>query len=217
MIDCKAIKPDASCRGSSILSASVISQSINQVMQSIDSNTQHWSVTVEKYLQMFGASSFRTQGLFYLAEINGIVQYKLWESTGIIPTSVHPSSARSTLSIKSAGSREATKEAVLSYVQKVTGSSINWPRKKRTGGLADECFDMADAFVLAQYGLIQDKTKALLAFSGITSDGKQSILNSTLFADYVKVQIAHHIRKYCEDAMTQSLETLTSDFVEVGT
>ena len=198
------------------MSASVISQSINQVMQSIDSNPQHWNVTVEKYLQMFGASSFRTQGLFYLAEINGIIQYKLWESMGVVPTSVHPSSARSTLSIKSAGSREATKETVLSYVQKVTGSSINWPRKKRSDGLADECFDMADAFVLAQYGLIQDKAKSLLAFSGISGDGKQSISNSTLFVDYIKVQIAHHIRKYYEDSMTQSLETLSPEFLDVG-
>ena len=164
---------------------------------------------------MFGASSFRTQGLFYLAEINGIIQYKLWESTGVIPTSVHPSSARSTLSIKSAGSRDATKEAVLSYVQRVAGSSIDWPRKKRAAGLADECFDMADAFVLARYGFIQDKAKSLLAFSGVSGDGKQSLSNSTLFADYVKVQIAHHIRKYCEDATAQSLETLTSDFLDV--
>ena len=197
------------------MSASVISHSIDQVMHSIDNDPQHWNVTVEKYLQMFGASSFRTQGLFYLAEINGIVQYKLWESTSVVPTSVHPSSARSLLSIKSAGSREATKEAVLSYVQKVTGSSIEWPRKKRTGGLADECFDMADAYVLARYGFIQDKAKSLLAFSGISGDEKQSLLNSALFADYVKVQIAHHIRKYCEDETTQSLETLTSEFINV--
>lgn len=215
IVACHAIKPDSSCKGNSILSAAAIVRSIRETVASIDDNPTHWNITVEKYLQMFGASSFRTQGLFYLAEINGIVQYKLWENTGVAPASVHPSTARSTLSIKSAGNRDDTKDVVLAYAQKAVGSSIHWPRKKRSDGLADECFDMADAFVLARYGLIQDKVRSLLALASISPDLQSSIQHSTLFADFVKVHFAHHLRKYSQDDQTISLASLSPEFLEV--
>ena len=53
-----------------------------------------WDIVIEKYLQMFGASTFRTQSLFYLAEINGIIQYKCWEEMHTFPRTFHPSTAR---------------------------------------------------------------------------------------------------------------------------
>ena len=92
----KAIHPDASCKGNSILSASQIYQSIQSTMKSIDGKIQleNWNIVIEKYLQMFGTASFRTQSLFYLAEINGIIQYKCWEDIHSMPMTIHPSTAR---------------------------------------------------------------------------------------------------------------------------
>ena len=92
----KAIHPDASCKGNSILSASQIYQSIQSTMKSIDGKIQpeNWNIIIEKYLQMFGTASFRTQSLFYLAEINSIIQYKCWEDIHSMPMTIHPSTAR---------------------------------------------------------------------------------------------------------------------------
>lgn len=92
MVHCGAIKPNHSFKGNSILVASELIKSIQSTIQSIDSNLTEWDIVEEKYLQNFGNSNFRTQGLFYLAEINGIVQYKLWELTGtgsVLCPSVH--------------------------------------------------------------------------------------------------------------------------------
>ena len=95
---CKAIRPTAQCKGSSILSSSYIfSHFLSEVRKhdpAFQSNPSRWHVTIEKYLQMFNATSFRTQGLFYLAGINGVMQYKCWESFQAPPLLLHPSTAR---------------------------------------------------------------------------------------------------------------------------
>ena len=95
---CKAIRPTAQCKGSSILSSSYIFSHFLSEVRKLDpafqSNPSRWHVAIEKYLQMFNATSFRTQGLFYLAEINGVMQYKCWESFQALPLLLHPSTAR---------------------------------------------------------------------------------------------------------------------------
>lgn len=216
VLACKAIKPDNSCKGSSILSANAILQTIQSTINLIDPKTNGWNIVIEKYLQMFGASTFRTQGLFYLAEINGIIQFRMWEQFGRQPVCIHPSTARSTLSLKSAGNREDTKEAVFAFVRKKVGNQIQWPQKKRSNGYADECYDMADAFVLAQFGRIYDRVHSLLSFAGITDDLHQTLLQSPLFLDFFKVNVAHHLRKYYLDDSLSSLTTVSQEMLAVG-
>ena len=89
---CKAIRPTAQCKGSSIFSHFL--SEVRKHDPAFQSNPSRWHVTIEKYLQMFNATSFRTQGLFYLAEINGVMQYKCWESFQAPPLLLHPSTAR---------------------------------------------------------------------------------------------------------------------------
>lgn len=99
-----AIHPPSECKSNSILSASFIFDAIQHRMKHVDPELtmSEWNIVIEKYLQMFGTSSFRTQSLFYLAEINGIIQYKCWETMKSFPLTIHPSTARffSSFSIK---------------------------------------------------------------------------------------------------------------------
>ena len=216
VLACKAMKPDHSCKGNSILSASTILQSIQSTIDQIDPDSNQWNVVIEKYLQMFGSNTFRTQSLFYLAEINGIIQFRIWERLGRQPICVHPSTARSVLSLKSAGNREDTKEAVFAYVREKVGDQIQWPQKKRSSGFADECYDMADAFVLAQFGRIQDRVQSLRSFAGITNDVSETLLQSPLFLSFFKTNLAHHLRKYYLDDSMLSLKGVPEEMLLVG-
>ena len=92
----RAIHPPSECKGNSLLSAASIFKTIKTEMSRIDTqlDPHDWNIVIEKYLQMFGAATFRTQSLFYLAEINGIIQYKCWEDFNILPQTFHPSTAR---------------------------------------------------------------------------------------------------------------------------
>lgn len=214
VLACKATKPDHSCKGNSILSANAILQSIQSIIDKIDPDTTQWNVAIEKYLQMFGSNTFRTQSLFFLAEINGIVQFRMWEKFGRQPMCVHPSTARSVLSLKSAGNREDTKEAVFAYVRDKVGDQVQWPQKKRSSGFADECYDMADAYVLAQFGRIQDRVQSLRSFTGMKDDCS-SFLQSPLFLSYFKTNLAHHLRKYYLDDSMSSLTTVPEELLLV--
>lgn len=176
----------------------------------------NWNIVEEKYLQNFGNSNFRTQGLFYLAEINGILQYKLWELTGTAPLCVHPSTARSLLSLKPTENRADTKAEVLRYVQQVTGTEISWPKKRRNEGFAEECYDMADAYVLARYALVRDHAKQMLLDAEISDDLRKSLHESSLFLDFVKIHIAHFAQKYCVDAKMDHLDTIPLPLLEVS-
>ena len=216
MVHCGAIKPNHSFKGNSILVASELIKSIQSTIQSIESNLTEWDIVEEKYLQNFGNSNFRTQSLFYLAEINGIVQYKLWELTGTAPFCVHPSTARSLLSLRPTENREDTKAEVLRYVQKATGTKISWPKKKRSEGFADECYDMADAYVLSRYALVRDHTKQLLLDAKITDDLRKSLHESMFFSDFVKIHIAHFAQKYCVDEKMEHLDTIPLPLLEVS-
>ena len=216
VVHCGAIKPNPSFKGNSVLIASDIIKSIQSTIQSIDSDMTRWNIVEEKYLQKFGNSNFRTQGLFYLAEINGILQYKLWELTGTAPLCVHPSTARSLLSLRPTNTREETKKEVLRYVRQTTGTEISWPKKKRSDGFADECYDMADAYVLARYALASDHAKQLLINAAITDDLRESLRDSALFSEFVKIHIAHFAQKYSVDEKMYHMDTIPLPLLEVG-
>ena len=167
---------------------------------------------MEEYLKMFGSTSFRTQGLFYLAEINGIIQFKCWEMFGSPPITLHPSTARSLLAVKSAGDRQETKKAVLQFVQSQTQDMIQWPQKKRGSGLSDDCFDMADAYILARASVVQDVidevNRKLIA-------DKTHWMQSPFFCEYVKANLAHFIRKYAAAEEYRSFETIPKELAAV--
>lgn len=213
---CKAIHPDKSCKGNSLTSAAFLFRQIQSSILSVDPQaSEHpadWRIVVEEYLKMFGSTSFRTQGLFYLAEINGIIQFKCWEMFGSPPTTLHPSTARSLLSVKSAGDRQETKKVVLQYVQNNTKGMIHWPEKKRGSGLSDDCFDMADAYILARasyvQNLIDEVNRKLVA-------DKDHWAQSPFFCEYLKANLVHFIRKYGTAMEYRSFETIPKELADV--
>ncbi|KAM7453930.1 hypothetical protein BLSTO_05318 [Blastocystis sp. subtype 1] len=214
---CKAIRPTAQCKGSSILSSSYIfSHFLSEVRKhdpAFQSNPSRWHVTIEKYLQMFNATSFRTQGLFYLAEINGVMQYKCWESFQAPPLLLHPSTARALVGLKSAGSREETKKVVFEYVKKEVGEAFSWPLKRNKNGYADECYDMADSYVIARAAVIEDCVDAIWEDWRMEEAIHKSLCLSPVFSDFCKVNLAYHLRKHMSE-MIGTLDDLSPELVE---
>ena len=215
---CKAIHPDVSCRGNSLASAAFLFNQIKASMLSVDplamKHTSQWNIVIEEYLKMFGTSSFRTQGLFLLAEINGIIQFKCWETFGSPPLIVHPSTARSLLSVESAGNRHDTKNEVLKYVQRETQDMIQWPMKKHGSGLSDDCYDMADAYVIARAGIIQHNTQTILQKQNVRTN---EWMLSPFVCEYIKANIAHFLRKHIDDDRFRTLESIPQDVLQVAT
>ena len=175
--------------------------------------TSQWNIVIEEYLKMFGTSSFRTQGLFLLAEINGIIQFKCWEMFGSPPLIIHPSTARSLLSVESTGNRHDTKNEVLKFAQREAQNSIQWPEKKRGSGLSDDCYDMADAYVVARAGIIQHTTQAILRLQNVQAD---RWMLSPFVCEFVKANIAHFVRKYIDDDRFRTLESIPQDVIQVA-
>ena len=121
---------------------------------------------------------------------------------------------RSLLDIKSAGSRDETKKTVFDYVAKETLNQIQWPQKKRSEGYSDDCFDIADAYVLAKAGLIENTVDSIMHYYNVTETNRL-LSQSPFFADFVKIHIVHFIKKYTDDASIQNIDSLSSKLVEV--
>lgn len=113
-------------------------------------------IGVEENLQAFrpGLSSAKT--IVTLARFNGICSYISQEILEREPIFVNVNSARKTLGIKiDRKSSKNTKEQILEFVSALE-PSIEWPTKVLKGGprrgsvvLQKECYDMADAYVIA--------------------------------------------------------------------
>lgn len=122
---------------------------------------------------------------------------------------------RSLLNIKSAGSREETKKAVFEFVRKQC-SEIQWPTKKRSEGYSDDCFDIADAYVLANAGYIENCVDSIFEFYHVQEAIQDSISKSPLLVDFVKTHIVHFIKKYEKDERLQTIDTLPKEIIEVS-
>ena len=118
-------------------------------------------VFIEENMQAFrpGLSSAKT--LMSLARFNGVVSFMVQDIFSIKPKFLNVNSARKSLGIKiERKSPLSTKEQVFNWVDGKT--NYVWPTKvmsrgKRKGQtvLEDSVYDMADAYVIAQAGLVQ--------------------------------------------------------------
>ena len=122
---------------------------------------------------------------------------------------------RSYLGIQSAGSREETKNSVFEVVREKTEDEIEWTEKKRGKGYADECFDIADAYVLANAGYIENQIESILQYYKIDDGEKDSVAKSSFLIDFIKIHIVHYIRKFLDDDSLQTVESLPKSFVDV--
>ena len=117
-------------------------------------------IGVEENLQAFrpGLSSAKT--IVTLARFNGICSYIAQEVFGIQPEFINVNSARKKIGFKlDRKSGKNTKEQVLDFVSIHSGKK-SWPTRvlksgprKDTVVLIKECYDMADAYVVA-HGII---------------------------------------------------------------
>ena len=114
-------------------------------------------VGVEENLQAFrpGLSSAKT--IVTLARFNGICSYIAQEVLGQEPIFVNVNSARKNLGVKiDRKSSKNTKEQILDFVS-VLEPKTTWPTRIMKSGprrgsvvLLKECYDMADAYVIAR-------------------------------------------------------------------
>ncbi|MBG17554.1 MAG: hypothetical protein CMB77_04300 [Euryarchaeota archaeon] len=121
-------------------------------------------IVIEENLQAFrpGLSSAKT--IVTLARFNGVCTYIASEVFGINPEFMNVNAARKLVGIKiNRKSKKSTKEQILEFVQN-KDSSLQWPTKVLKSGprrgnviLVKECYDMADAYIIAQSAVIQEE------------------------------------------------------------
>lgn len=119
-------------------------------------------VYIEENLSAFrpGFSSAKT--LLTLARFNGIVSYLAQQEFFCVPEYINVNVARKTVGLKIISKKKGgkpTKEQVLDWVS--SNVIYEWPKKVLKSGprkgvsiLEPGCFDMADAYVIAQAGTI---------------------------------------------------------------
>ena len=121
-------------------------------------------VAIEENLQAFrpGLSSAKT--IVTLARFNGVCTYIASEIFGINPEFLNVNAARKLVGVKvNRKSDKNTKEQILDFV-KEKDPSLVWPTKQITRGPrkgsvvpVKECYDMADAYIIAQCAVIQEE------------------------------------------------------------
>jgi len=130
---------------------------IKRAMQNIKEKYDIKEIAVEENLQAFrpGLSSAGT--LMKLAQFNGVVQWICYEVFGIPAISFNVNTARKTVGLKIRRKDPmTTKDQVLAWVQ-LQEPKYNWPIREVTRGrnkgqvrFLNECYDMADAYVIAK-------------------------------------------------------------------
>ena len=131
---------------------------VRQALIEISSEFNIKDIFIEENLQAFrpGFSSAKT--LMTLARFNGIVSYICNRDLNIEPQFINVNIARKSLGLKlDRKSSLNTKEQVFEWVDKRI--EIDWPMKTLKSGprkglsiLSPNCYDMADAYVIASAG-----------------------------------------------------------------
>ena len=122
-------------------------------------------IFIEEPLQRFSMGSSSAATITKLASFNGISQYVCYSLFSITPELLNVTRARKTLDIKTMSKKKAgksVKEQVFDWVSDYL--KYDWPTKILKSGprrgqkvILDECFDMADAFVIAKSGFVKLK------------------------------------------------------------
>lgn len=133
-------------------------------LQKIHNEHSVGEIVIEENLQAFrpGLSSAKT--IVTLARFNGVCTYIASEVFGINPKFMNVNAARKLVGVKiNRKSEKNTKEQILEFVQD-RDKSLQWPTKRLKSGprkgnviLVKECYDMADAYIIAQSAVVQEK------------------------------------------------------------
>ena len=118
-------------------------------------------VFIEAPLQRFSPGRSSAGTLVKLASFNGVTQFVCYQKLGISPELLNVTSARKSIGIQTQTQKKAgipVKEQVFGWVENKL-QTIVWPEKVLKSGprkgqsiRLPECFDMADAYVIAMAG-----------------------------------------------------------------
>lgn len=133
------------------------SAEIKRVMQDIKNKFDIKEIAVEQNLQAFRPGLSSAAILMKLAQFNGIVQWICYEVFNIPAISLNVNTARKTVGLKINRKDDlSTKEQVLKWVS-LQEPDIKWSFKTISRGRnkgqvrhTTECYDMADAYVIAK-------------------------------------------------------------------
>jgi len=143
-------------------------QRVLDVLQELQCQHPVERVFVEENLQRFrrGFSSAKT--LASLARFNGVVSYLSESTFKIRPEFLNVNSARKSVGLrlqKEAVCGKTTKQQVLDWVSNRLDDDYQWPLKVLKSGprrgqeiLEPGCYDMADAYVVAFAGVLNNNT-----------------------------------------------------------
>jgi len=117
------------------------------------------SIYAEQPNIMFKAGFSTAQTLSIILRFNGAFLFTVSQMYGILPQEVMAVSARKQVTGHGRFAKGTdTKQEVLKWVSAQVLTAI-WPtiqKGKNKGNLATECFDMADSYIIARYGLINE-------------------------------------------------------------
>lgn len=144
-------------------------EKVKEELLSLQEKYEIKGIYIEENLQAFrpGFSSAKT--LNTLAKFNGVVSYIGHEIFGTLPEFINVNHARKVIGLKTKRKKKcgkSTKEQVLEWCQTQPDiSEFEWPTRVITRGprkglevMKDECYDMADAYVIASAGPDADTT-----------------------------------------------------------
>lgn len=141
--------------------AAIVMNKLTSVVQ----DNKITSVAVEQNLQSFRSGFSSAHTLSTLSKFNGIVSYITFILTEIEPTDINVSTARKNAGIKVQREKicgVSTKEQVLTWAMNEV-KTHDWPTKVVSRGKLKgqtvqikECYDMADAYVIAKAAAIMN-------------------------------------------------------------
>lgn len=140
-------------------------EAVKRVLEKILKEHNIESIYIEQNLQAFRAGFSSAKTIDKLARFNGIISYIAHDVFDIDPNFLNVNRARKSLGINIIRKKDGgspTKEQVLDWVSReVAEKSFQWPKKILKSGprkgseiLMVECYDMADAYVIARAGYI---------------------------------------------------------------
>ena len=143
---------------------------VHQVVSHLYSTYDVKRIVVEDFMKTFQVGKFHTQGLFRLAEVNGMIKYACFLELGVQPHVVMPNAVRNALGVASykkspskKQNKTAVKDAVLSLLQATYPDLASVWRVGKRGAFRPENYDAADAILTALYALHTDATAVLMS------------------------------------------------------
>lgn len=140
---------------------------IKKVLSELKEKYDIQIIAIEENLQAFRPGFSSAATLMKLAQFNGIVQWIVYEVFGRTSVSFNVNTARKLVGLKvQRKSNETTKDQVFKWVQN-DNPEIDWPVKMVSRGrnkgqtkIITECYDMADAYIIAKACYNSQKIKS---------------------------------------------------------